>query len=274
MGLKEKVKILCCLLTVLVGLGCDRPESLMQRGNMAHKQGDKTSAIDFYQRAREHALTRESASYNLGRIYFDSGKFPEAKAMFDEALPLELENPIIRVYRGRAALEMGEKELGESDLRLTARLHPEVGDSHFYLAQLLAERGDYDEALKQMEIAREFPGLREQAALSMAAWYREKGEPLEAVSILEELLSTHGFRYQTYLLLGEALAEAGEFMKAEVFLRRGLALNPGDSEGLFALAKVFEELSKDELARELYKAIIEKREAGWSERAQERLERL
>jgi tetratricopeptide (TPR) repeat protein len=268
---ENKKVLLYCLLALWLA-GCNRPESLLQRGNMAYQQADLERAAEFYGRAREHNSTKAAASYNLGRVFFEQKDFSRAKMLFGEALTLELENPMIRVYRARAALELGEDELAERDLRLTTRLHPEVGDGHFYLGELLGSQGHYEEALKEMERARKTSELREDATIRMAQWQRERGQPKAAADLLEELLSTHGFRYQTYLDLGRNLIETEDYSKAEFFLRKGLSINPGDSEGLFRLGIAFEQQSKTDLARELFDAVVEKGEAPWTELAAQKLD--
>ena len=125
-----------------------------------------------------------------------------------------------------------------------------------------------------MEGTRGIPGMREAATLLMADWNSQIGKPRVAAALLEELLSTHGSRYETYLKLGRNLKDAGDYGRAEAFLRRGLAINPGDPEGLFQLGIVFEEQSKIDLAIELHKAVVEKGKAPWAELAEARLKSL
>jgi len=255
----------------LTTAGCLSRESLLQRGNMAFQKGELGKAREFYQQALQHESTKTVASYNLGRVYFEQGEFEKAIESFEQARPEEVYQPMLPVYRARALAELGRKEEAERGFREAAAIHPELGESHLYLARFLAAQGDKEGAVAAIQPALRFPELQEQASLLAAGWLMEKNRPAEAAALLEELVKTHGDRYGTYLELGKAHLSSGQVRNAETALRRGLALNPGEVEGLYYLGVALQKQSRNDLATQLFQAVVEKDDGEWKEKARSSL---
>ena len=150
-------------------------------------------------------------------------------------------------------------------------LHPSLGESHLYLAQFLAAQGNVKGAVEAIEPAFEFPELQEQARLLAAGWMMESNRPSEAAAVLEELTKTHGDRYDTYLELGKAHLSSGQDRSAEAALRQGLALNPGEVEGLYYLGVALQRQSRTDLAVQLFQAVLERSDDEWKEKARRAL---
>ena len=269
----QNIKILLAGALLVASLGgCSSGESSLQRGNMAFQKGELSEAEEFYQKALQSDATRSVASYNLGRVYFERGDYAKALELFDQALPVETEQPSIRIYRARAAMELGRLDEAERGFRSTVKIHPEIGEGYLYLAKFLAAQGDREEALKALQPALGFSELQEEATLLAANWQMEMQRPALAAALLDELLKTHGDRYQTYLELAKAHLAAGKTRSAELALRQGLTLNPGEVEGLFYLGVALKAQSQDDLAGQLFQAVVEKDEGAWREKAREQLE--
>ncbi|MFA5507468.1 MAG: tetratricopeptide repeat protein [Vulcanimicrobiota bacterium] len=254
--------------------GCLAPDSLLQRGNTAFQRKEWERARQYYERALEHGSTREAAAYNLGLTYFEQGEFQKSLEMFDAIPAVEVRQPMLGVYQARAAAELGLDERAEREFRSSLTVHPNLGETHLYFAYFLESRGRLSEAVEEMEVALRFNDLREQAILEAAAYRRRLNEPARAAALLEQLLTTHGDRYQHYVKLGHALLEIGEDARAEDFLRRGLGFNPGEPEGLYLLGVALQRQGKVELARELFTALDQKKQGEWGEKAALRLAEL
>ena len=85
------IALLCGLLSS-VG-GCNNPEALMEKGNVAYRAGDKRAAAQYYGQALNYEQTKASASFNLGRVSLESGQAKSAVAYFEQALNLEIQYP-------------------------------------------------------------------------------------------------------------------------------------------------------------------------------------
>ena len=116
-----------------------------------------------------------------------------------------------------------------------------------------------------------FPELQEESTLLAAGWLMERERPAEAAALLEQLVATHGDRYGTYLQLGIAHLTSGQVRSAEAALRKGLALNPGEVEGLYYLGVALQEQSRSDLATQLFQAVVEKGDEEWRAKAQKHL---
>jgi tetratricopeptide (TPR) repeat protein len=247
-----------CLL-VLLGLasvGCQNPESLMQRGNMAYRSGDKTAAAGYYQQALAFEKTRAAASFNLGRVALEQGQSQQAKEYFDKALELELEYPLVRVYRARASLALGETESATQDLERVTTTHPDLVDGFLELAKLRAAAGDLEAAIQTVQPARASRTLNEEATLLSAEWRHKTGDLAQAIADLEGLVSTHSYRIPTHFTLAGYLLEAGDFREAERRYRRGLEMEPTNVEALLGLAQALAGQGKKEEATRFFGVVM------------------
>ena len=96
-------RLFLLLMLILLLAGCGGPESSLQRGNIAYRQGQMARAAGFYTEALKSPQTRASAAFNLGRISFEEKRYETALEYFDTALSMEVEYPLVRVYRARTA---------------------------------------------------------------------------------------------------------------------------------------------------------------------------
>ncbi len=102
--------------------------------------------------------------------------------------------------------------------------HPEMGLAHYYLAQVLLERGEVTAALAAMEEARRRgaadAALLRQLALTLA----ELGRPAEGAAVLTPVADARD--PDTLAVLGLVQAEAGALDQARTSLERVFALDP------------------------------------------------
>jgi len=229
----------------------------MQRGNMAYRDGDFARATQYYRQASGFEKTRAAANFNLGKVSLEQGQFELAKESFDKALDLDLEYPLVRVYRARASLALGDESSALADLERVTKTHPDLSAGFLELAKLQAARGQLDLALEAVQVPRTDRTMVEEATLLSAAWRKQLGDLPGAIADLEGLVSTHSFRVPTHFTLAGYLLEAGDFREAERRFRSGLEMDPANAPALLGLAQSLEGQGKAEEAARYYQLVVE-----------------
>ena len=105
----------------------------------------------------------------------------------------------------------------------------------FYLGRTLADRGEFDDALKAFEKAEKAGYTATTVQLMRAGIHRKKGELKEARQILGKLesLSSHSAEY--HFQLASILLSEGQREQAVTHLERAVELDPGHTGVLFQL---------------------------------------
>jgi len=264
------------LLAACFFAGCNNPEALLQRGNMAYRSGDLNAAAQFYKQAQQSPETEVTASFNLGKVLYEQGKPAEALVALEQALPLEVTYPLVRVYRARALLATGQPELAKQDLQKVVETQPETLDAYLELAKINAGEGNLDKAIELAEKARSSRALTEEATVLVATWRAQSGRLEQAIQDLQGLLQTHSFRIETHFQLADYLLRVQDYREAERRFRAGLEMEPTNGGALLGLGQALEGQGKIEEARQLYTTLSQ---SGPAENpvvkaAQERLSQL
>ena len=177
----------------------------------------------FAQVAKERPLPQTQVL--IGRTYRDFEQFDRARAAFQKALELDPQVRRARYYLGTTELlAIGRDGLEtsidyfEAELGLT----PDDPSANFYLGTALAERRDFEQALKVLEIAKRWPPTQINALRFMGRCLLGLNRVPEAIEKLEEtieLATASGTRYRTLSMihyqLGVALRRDGRRTEAE-----------------------------------------------------------
>lgn len=248
----------------------------MQRGNMAYRNGNPAAAVSFYNQALTSPATRAAASFNLGRIALEQGQAEKAKGYFEDAGELEVEYPLVRVYHARSLMALGDKEGAKKDYERVLKGPAFVPEASLDLAKILASEGEYAKAVETVQPAKHSRTLKEEAMLDEAGWRHQMGDLEGAISVLEELLTTHSYRIPTHFQLADYLIESGDYREAERRLRAGLEMQPQNSEAIVKLAETLAKIGKVDEARRFFTAVASSGDPNHPlvKRAQEGLAKL
>jgi predicted CXXCH cytochrome family protein len=112
-------------------------------------------SLDEYREAMEYTGEFSASRHNLGVIYQNLGRYAEAESNFLAAIRID-----DQFYPSMANLAVTYNNLGKNDeaetlLRNMISNFSEYHDAHYSLGLLLAEKGDYAGALKELETATE-----------------------------------------------------------------------------------------------------------------------
>jgi DNA-directed RNA polymerase subunit alpha len=126
----------------------------------------------------------------------------------------------------------------------------------FYLGRALADRQDYDEALKAFEKAEKAGFAAAQVQLMRAGIYRMQGQLKDARTILTKLdtMASHSAEY--HFQLASCHLTEGDRATAIKHLERAVELDPGHTGALFQLGFANDLAGNDDEAVQLYERCL------------------
>jgi DNA-directed RNA polymerase subunit alpha len=126
----------------------------------------------------------------------------------------------------------------------------------FYLGRSLAERQEFDEALKAFERAEKAGYTASQVQLQRAGIFRQKGELGQARAVLSKLEDQASHSAEYHFQLASCYLTEGERISALRHLERAVELDPGHAGALFQLGHANDLAGNDEEAISCYERCL------------------
>ena len=171
---------------------------------------------------------RASVLASLGRDQYQNGSLDRARESMNEAIKLDPQNSVIRVLSARIAVEQGQFELAEKELRLARQFDPKNADADF-LSGVVYQRW------QKPELAYEFYTHASEKAPAEISYLMAKAEMLvamdrapEAVKMLRDKVVYFEHSAAIRDAVGQLLAGQQEFKEAVQMLREASVLTPED----------------------------------------------
>lgn len=122
-------------------------EALRLLGALRYQKGDRDGAIDLLQRSHDAAPEQPAPLLTLGKVYFDSRQFDQARDALSKALTLDPNQGGAHTTLGHVALAQGDTRLAEQHFRTSLRAGD---DPHAFagLAMVACDFGQVDTAVK------------------------------------------------------------------------------------------------------------------------------
>lgn len=201
------------------------------------------SAAETYQLsgdlARASVENRAIAAIALGRlgsIAVREGQFQRASQLLRESVALA-DDPGTRTNLAIAYMRLMEFERAAAEARAALNLDSKNARAHHVLGKLFYIRGDYREALAELERAVVLePDL--DAAYTLGMTYLRLKDSARAKLLFEEMQSALGNSAAAHSLFGRAYYETGFPAEAEREFRQALAIDPKAPRAHFYLGYV------------------------------------
>ncbi|HZT38123.1 MAG TPA: tetratricopeptide repeat protein [Bryobacteraceae bacterium] len=183
---------------------------------LKHKEPEKA------QRTLEQVIETvppAKANFLLGRAYYESARFDDAAAHYQETLRIDPQYPGAHLELGKTYLSERLPQ-AESELRLAIQQNPNDAEAHYYLGACLAQQNRLDEAVPLLEHARDLnPGLWG-AYFYLAKARLQQNQIETAISLLQSAAAMNPDEASIYYELGRALAKRGRTAEAAKAMAR------------------------------------------------------
>ena len=171
---------------------------------------------------------RAGVMASLGKDQYESGNFEKARLSFNEAIKLDSENAMIRVLSARLAVEQGQFELADKELRLARQFDPRNAEADF-LSGVVYQRWE------KPELAYEFYGHASEKSPADISYLMAKTEMLvamdkapDALAMLQEKVVYFEHSAAIRDSVGQLLVGQKQYAAAVAMLSQASVLTPDD----------------------------------------------
>lgn len=175
--------------------------------------------------------------FDLGGIATENlrmGKIEEGLRQLRELLALDPKNPTASTYLGKAyLLELGRPEEAFEFFRQAVEIDPAQEEAHYFLARLLASRGDLEGARGHAEQILAFQPQSLPALIELGWISASLGQLEEARGYLRRALEVDPSNVGALVALGSSFARHGQHDEAAPYFKRALDLEPGSPRVLY-----------------------------------------
>lgn len=175
---------------------------------------------------------------NLATILAEKGQLLEALFEYVEALRADPESPTAHHYLASFLAGQGH-ELATGQYKRAIELEYDFPDAHLNLALALADRGQLEEAVRELEIAHEQAPDDEMIHHELACCLIDLERYPDAIGHLKRIIKAHSEHVEAYVDLGIAYTAQGFFAEAEASLTRALEIDEHDVASHYHLAALY-----------------------------------
>lgn len=165
---------------------------------LAPPQAERLQAVlAEYIAIQQHNADRPEAHDNLGTLYADQGRWPEAEAAFQQALKLDAQRAASALNLADVYRATGREEQAQALLRGVLQREPRNALAHFTLGLTLQRQQRRTEALAALQQAWKLAPRQPRHAEVYALALEGAGRTREAVRLLQGTAAAHPHRAQT-----------------------------------------------------------------------------
>ncbi|PYT15342.1 MAG: hypothetical protein DMF51_07000 [Acidobacteria bacterium] len=247
MGVLNKLGDLC----VRVGKNQDAIRFFLRIAEFYSADGFFLKAIAMYKKVSKLDPANADCLQKLAGLYQQQGLTIEAKAQYLAVADRHIKGghfkKAIEVFASILEIEPDNMKirLTYADMLVRAGSTPDAGAQFRVVAQDLARKGMFDEALKVAQKGSKIvPGDPDMMSLVLALTKEAEKSPGELLSTVVAMAKANGDNPRSLALLGEAYLAAGKTSEAEKVFQRLRGIEDAPPEVACALARFY--ISKDE----------------------------
>jgi tetratricopeptide (TPR) repeat protein len=236
-------------------------ELTLERALLTADRGDVDDVMKF---CRAKVAANDPASplilESLARGCLRSYHLDDAEWAVRTWLEREPHDALAHYIRGRLARERVAQSDAAAAFRRALEIDPELDEAREQLAIVLVEMHQAPEALPHLEYLRRRRPDSPALAVNQAQCYDLLGRQNEAVELLDEVLARYPSYQPALAERGKLALNAGQQDQAETWLRRALAVAPGDATVLPQLQKCLVQMGRSDEAQALEPQLKQARE--------------
>jgi len=211
------------------------PESFVNEAQQLYEDGKLAQAISSYQQAIIADPNNPTLYVTLARVQIFAGEYEDALTNAQNALLKNPNNPMAHAVQAYAQSFLGDHLEAEGSVERALELDPNSALAHAYYAEILVNKGDYEDfekAATESRLAKELdPNLLEAHRARGLVLINAGTENIdEAIEELKAAIAINDKIADLHLLLGFAYRVKGENSLAVDELLAAYALNPQDPD--------------------------------------------
>ncbi|MFO8111881.1 MAG: tetratricopeptide repeat protein [Desulfosalsimonadaceae bacterium] len=237
-------------------------EARFELVNIYDDRDESDKVIDIYEDIVEEDPENISAAIALGLLYLKNDYEWKADALFEKlGLMAEIDRTVIdTVIQDLIAQDRYEEAISVVEGMLKGL--PEDQDLHYLAGISEYLIGNYDEALSHLNQVGLDSRFYVDAVIQKADIYNQKQQQNKGINVLESAFEnadrfSKPHRVRLIRFLGAFYVDAGEYQSAIGILRRGLALEPDNTDFHYDLGVAYDKSGEPQKTIEQMKMVIE-----------------
>lgn len=208
------------------------PSCWMAYNNLGFIYGQLGRAPEAIQEFKEAiAIKPDWMAYdNLGFIYNELGRTPEAIQEFEEALAIKPDAAEAHDNLGLALSKIGRAKEAIEQYEEALRIEPDMPNAHYNFGNALLGIGQPRDAIEQYELALKAEPDDANVHVNLGVAFFQVGQTLDAIVQYEEALRSNPTDVDTHINLGSALTAVGRNQDAIDQYEQALRINPNDAD--------------------------------------------
>ena len=158
--------------------------------------------------------------------YLAAGRIQSAVTLLNKAVGDYSQRAAVHRLLGRTYQQAGQPQQAVDAYLRAARLEPYDADTHVQLAMILLDHNNVAEADREMQLALHADPLNAAALVIKGALALRRGQPIEAVEILESVIQRRDDLVAAHICMGQAKEILGQLDQATDAYQRAVTLQP------------------------------------------------
>ena len=242
------------LLTESRGLVADPAAADPSSAIAQRRQQMLAESADEFEAAMRLKPDLPQAHNNLGSVFMDLGRLPDAKTEFDEALQREPNDEELQFNLGLLAERMGRYDEAIEHLHASIRVKPDSAEAYEVLGNTLESAGRNDEAIEAYRSATRLDPSNAEAHHNLGAALGRAGKLPEAVAEFQDTLRLNPQSVNADSSLGLAYMRMGRIDDAIAKFSDAVSLAPASAPAHFSLANALDTAGRHDEAIQEYPA--------------------
>lgn len=224
--------------------------------NLKHA-GKFDAAYDLYIHCLSLDSTRASVLFELSSFYAQMNKPELVLKMLRKATQYSPENFTYQTTYASASLALGETDNAINEYNSLLAKYPNKSELNFYLAQALAQKGEFQKSIDAFNALEDAVGMNEMISMRKYALYSELNDSDKAFSEIEKLAAKFPDESRYLLILGDLHLSKNDTLKARSYYNRAYTIDPESPNYTVSMANYYEATGDKQAAeREIQQALI------------------
>ena len=202
--------------------------------------------------AFNYCLSIDSASapllYELSTFYLQLGRPEVAIDYLKKAVTHDSTNFTYGFALGGLSRQMGMFDEAATEFELLAKRNPQKPEINYYLAEIYAQKGDAEKAVKALNVVENDLGMSEALSMQKFRLYNSINKPDSAFAEIEKLANKYPMEARYRLVLGDLYLEKKDTTNAFIEYTKAHDIDPSDPYYIVAMANYYEETNNKEKA--------------------------